>query len=206
MVEFPLSYVNRPPDEPATDSPAVLLLHGYGADEADLLPYADRLLMDLHVLSVRGPHPAGESGYAWMESGRDPFGRSVELLGEFAERVPDAYDVDPERVGLFGFSQGAKAALAALVTDPQLYRWAVAMNGYLPREYADRERVVRAREKSVFVGVGEDDAIISPGHGEETADFLIDVGLDVTFRSYPVGHRIADEAVDHVAEWLRSRR
>ncbi|MFC4549404.1 MULTISPECIES: alpha/beta hydrolase [Halorussus] len=206
MVEFPLSYVSRPPEEPTTDAPAVLLLHGYGADEADLLSHADYLPSDLHVLSVRGPHPAGENEYAWMASGRDLFGRSVELLGEFAERVPDAYDVDPHRVGLFGFSQGAKAALAALVTDPQLYRWAVAMNGYLPREYADRERVARARERSVFVGVGEDDAVISPDHGEDSADFLADAELDVTFRSYPVGHRIAAEAVDDVAEWLRSRR
>lgn len=206
MVEFPLSHVSRPPDDPGTDAPAVLLLHGYGADENDLLPYAEYLPDDLHVLSVRGPHAASGAGYAWMASGPDPFRESVDLLGEFADRVPEAYDVDPEHVGLFGFSQGAKAALAALVADPDRYGWAVSLNGYLPRGYDDPETVARASGKSAFVGVGADDTVISPTHGERTADLLGDAGLDVTFRSYSVGHEIAAREIEDVAEWLRSRK
>lgn len=203
MVEFPLSYVSEPPEGVATGSRVILLLHGYGADEHDLLPYAEYLPADAHVLSVRGPHEANAAGYAWMSSGRDPFETSTDVLGEFVARIPAAYDVDPERVGLFGFSQGAKVALAALVADPDRYAWAVSLNGYLPRGY--RDRVARAREKSVFVGVGADDSVISPEHGEETADLLADAGLDVTFRSYPVGHRIVREEVEDVTAWLEHR-
>lgn len=184
----------------------MILLHGFGADENDLLPYADHLPDDLYVLSVRAPHSATGGGYAWMASGREPFVRSVELLAEFTERVPQAYDVDSERIGLFGFSQGAKAALIALVEEPDLFEWAVALNGYLPRSHNDADSASRVRGKSVFVGVGEKDTIISPEYGEETADFLADAGLDVTFRSYPVGHRIAAAEVEDVAEWLRSLR
>lgn len=205
MVEFPLAYLQRPPEESTTDAPAAILLHGLGADENDLLPYADSLPDDLHVLSVRAPHAARGGGYAWMGSGSDPFDRTVELLAEFAERVPDAYDVDPERIGLFGFSQGGKAALVALVEEPGLFEWAVSLNGFLPRSHDDADALSRARGKPVFVGVGEDDTVISADLGEETADRLADAGLDVTFRSYPVGHRIAVTEVEEVAEWIRSR-
>ena len=184
----------------------MLLLHGYGADEDDLLPYAEDLPDDLHVLSVRGPHAAGSGGYAWMESGPEPFARSTALLAEFAELVPEAYDVAPDRIGAFGFSQGAKAALAALVERPDLFRWAVSLHGFLPRAYDDPDRLAAARERSVFVGVGEDDTIISPQHGERTAERLADAGLDVTFREYPVGHGVSPAAVADAAEWLGPRR
>lgn len=204
--ELPLAHVSNPPDESTTDAPAVLLLHGLGGDERQLLPHAESLPDDLHVLGVRGPHSANRDGYAWMESGSEPFARSVGLLADFAERVPEAYDVDPERIGLFGFSQGAKAALAALVEAPDLFRWAVSLNGFLPRAHDDAETISRARGKSAFVGVGEEDSVIGPEYGERSAARLDDAGLDVTFRSYPVGHRVSDAAVRDVAEWLGPRR
>lgn len=69
MVDLPLTHVSKPPAEPTTDASAVLLLHGLGADETDLLPYADRLPEDLHVFGVRAPHSARNGGYAWMAAG-----------------------------------------------------------------------------------------------------------------------------------------
>ncbi|NEU57306.1 alpha/beta hydrolase [Halorussus sp. MSC15.2] len=208
MVEFPLAYVERPPDEPTADAPAALVLHGYGADEEDLLPHADRLPDDLHVFGVRGPHEAGDGRYGWMDSRPDPFAPSVDLLAAFAELVPEVADVAHDRIGLFGFSQGAKAALASLVEHPDLFRWAVSLNGFLPRPYDDPDRLAGARDNSVsaFVGVGEDDTVISPEHGERTADLLTDAGIDVTFRTYPVGHRISAAEMTDVAAWVGPRR
>lgn len=114
--------------------------------------------------------------------------------------------MDPELIGSFGFSQGAKVALVALVEEPERFEWAVFLNGFLPRRYADADGVSRARGKGMFVGVGEEDDVISPELGGETAALLDDAGLDVTFRSCPTGHRITDTEVGEVVEWLRSRR
>jgi len=183
----------------------VILLHGLGADEGDLFSYADVLPDEYRVLSVRGPHSSTGGGHAWMASGKDRFAESVSALTAFAERLPDAYGVDPDRIGLLGFSQGAKAALVALVEEPDLFAWVVSLNGFLPRSHSDESIVKRARGTSVFVGVGEHDSVISPEHGEETAETLSAAGLDVTFRSYPVGHAIADQEVEDVAEWLRTK-
>lgn len=208
MVDFPLQYIRKPPDRQTTDAPAVLVLHGYGADETNLFPLVERLPDDLHLFGVRGPHEAGNEKYAWMGSGSDRFARSVDLLTEFARLVPEAYDVAPDRIGLFGFSQGAKAALASLVASPDRFRWAVSLNGYLPRAYNDADRLARASEESpsVFVGVGENDNVIPPEHGERTADRLAEAGIDVTFRAYPLGHRLSTEEIDDIAEWLGPRR
>lgn len=204
MVDLALTHVERPPDDLVTDAPALIVLHGHGADERGLLWVAEDLPADRHVLSVRAPHAATSGGYAWMSSWPDPFAESVEQLAAFAERVPEAYDVDPARIGLLGFSQGAKAALLAMVAHPDLFDRVVSLHGYLPRTHVTPGAVARASGTPVFVGVGEADTVIAPEHGEETADRLADAGYDVTFRSYPVGHHVAAAAVTDVAEWLGS--
>ncbi|WP_226013053.1 alpha/beta hydrolase [Halomicrobium salinisoli] len=204
MADLPLTYQHRPPETESGSAPVVILLHGLGADEGDLFSYADVLPEEYHVLSVRGPHSSTGGGYAWMGSGQDRFAESISALTAFAERLPDACDVDGDRIGLLGFSQGAKAALVALLEEPALFAWVVSLNGFLPRSHSDESVVERARGKSVFVGVGEHDSVISPELGAETAETLSAAGLDVTVRSYPVGHAIADQEVEDVAEWLRT--
>lgn len=208
MVELPLVHVNRPPDGSDGDAPAVVFLHGLGGDEHNMIGVADHLPADLHAFGVRAPYETTD-GYSWVpRSGRSRggFRKSIDRLAEFVRLLPEEYAVAPDRVGLFGFSQGAKAGLAALVDRPERYRWVVALNGFLPRSHDDPEEVANASGKPVFVGVGEDDDVIAPRYGEETADLLDDAGLDVTFRSYPVGHRMTQQEFEDVSAWLDSRR
>lgn len=208
MVEFPLVHVSRPPDESDGDAPAVVFLHGFGGDERNMIGVADHMPDDLHAFGVRAPFESA-NGYSWVSTSgqtRGGFRRGIDQLAEFVRLLPEEYDVDPDRVGLFGFSQGAKAGLAALVDRPERYRWVVALNGFLPRSHDDPEEVERAKGKPVFVGVGEDDDVIAPRYGEETAELLDDAGLDVTFRSYPIGHRMSRQEFEDVSEWLDSRR
>ena len=208
MVELPFVHVSRPPEEATENAPAVVLLHGRGGDERNVIGIENQLPDDLHAFGVRGPHEVS-SGYAWFpESGRsrDGFQRGIDRLAAFVRGIPDEYDVDPGRVGLFGFSQGAMAGLAALVDYPDLLRWVAALNGYLPRSHDDPEKIERARGESAFVAVGERDGVIPPRYGEETATLLEAAGLDVTFRAYPVGHRMVAREFADISAWLESRR
>ena len=113
--------------------------------------------------------------------------------------------MDADRVGLFGFSQGAKAGLAALIDRPERYRWVVALNGFLPRSHDDPDEVANAEGKPVFIGVGENDDVIAPRYGRESAELLDEAGLDVTFRTYPIGHRMSREEFADVSDWLDSQ-
>jgi phospholipase/carboxylesterase len=217
MADLPLEHVSRPPDDPPDGpAPAVVVLHGRGADEHDLLPVADALPDDLHVLSARAPDPLGP-GYTWYEldlSGgglhasqpdAGQFRRSLDLVQEFVAAAVDAYDLAPGGVGLLGFSQGAITCLATLVEDPN-HPWVVALNGYLPDSHDDPDDLAGAAGTPVFVGAGERDQVIPPERAERAATALADAGLAVTFGTYPVGHGTTPDEVADVADWVQNNR
>jgi phospholipase/carboxylesterase len=112
--DLPLVHEHRP-GTVASNAPAVVLLHGRGANERDLLPLGAQLPDELHVLGVRAPQPMGPDIYTWYDldlsagglhaSQPDPegFRRSLDAVHEFVDGAVDAYDLDPDRVGLLGF-------------------------------------------------------------------------------------------------------
>ncbi|MFB6147148.1 MAG: alpha/beta hydrolase [Halobacteriaceae archaeon] len=219
MADFPLEYRSRPPvaeaDGPA---PAVVLLHGRGADADDLLGLADDLPDALHVLSPQAPDPLGP-GFTWYEldlsagglheSQPDPddFRRSLDLLTEFREAAVTEYDLDPDRIGLFGFSQGAIASLASVLEAPDDWAWAAALHGYLPASHdpAEGADVADAAGFPVFVAGGEADDVIPLSRVQRAADRLRDAGLDVTAETYPTAHGIGPRELADVADWVAER-
>jgi len=213
--DLPLACVSRDPgtavDGPA---PAVVFLHGRGADERDLLPIAQFLPDDLHVLSARAPDRL-DPGYTWYEldlsagdlhdsqPDAEDFRRSLDSVHEFVAAAVERFDLDPARVGLFGFSQGAVTSLSALLERPEAYRWVVALNGYLAGMHEDR--VENAESTPVFVGCGERDQVIPAHRAERAADLLREAGADVTFDRYPVGHGTTPDELRDVSDWLDER-
>lgn len=213
--ELPLVHRSRP-GSIESDAPAVVLVHGRGTNERDLLSIGAQLPEELHILSVRAPQPMdAPDSYAWYDldlsagglhaSQPDPdgFRRSLDLLHEFVERAVETYDLDTDRIGLLGFSQGAITSMAALVERPGAYRWVVALNGYLAASHeTDAENAVG---KPLFVGGGAGDQIIPPERVERAADTLAAGGADVRFETYDVGHGTTPAEISDVVEWLESR-
>lgn len=211
-VELPLTHVHvDPPTTRAANQGAVFVMHGRGADEQDLLPVARELPDDLHVISFRGPAQLGP-GYTWYEldtsdglHGSQPnpedFRRSLDLLESAIEDAVTGYDLDPEDIGLLGFSQGAVAALSLLVEAPTTYRWVAALHGYLAESHADQSPD-RIEETPVFLGAGEADQIIPPDRARGAADRLSELGCPVTFHTYPTGHGIGDNELDDVVTFV----
>jgi phospholipase/carboxylesterase len=213
--ELPLVHRSRP-GTVESDAPAVVLVHGRGANERDLLPIAAQLPDELHVLSVRAPREMrGPDSYTWYEldlsagglhaSQPDPddFRESLDLLHEFVEAAVEAYDLDPDRVGLLGFSQGAITSLSALLERPDAYRWVVALHGYLAESHADDAE--NAAGKPVFVGCGSADQVIPPERAERAAETLDAGGAEVRFETYEVGHGTTPTEVSDVVQWLEGR-
>lgn len=213
--DLPLVHEHRP-GSVDVDAPAVVLVHGRGTNERDLLPIGAQLPDDLHVLSVRAPDPmGGPDSFTWYDldlsggdlhdSQPDPegFRRSLDRLHEFVDGAVDAYDLDPDRVGLLGFSQGAITSLSALLERPDAYRWVVTLNGYLAAEHEDD--VDNAAGKPVFVACGRMDQIIPPERAERAADMLEKAGADVTFERYGVGHGTTPDEITDVVAWVSER-
>ena len=209
MTTLPLEHVHRDPESDDAGT-AVFVLHGRGADEQDLLPVADQLPGDHHVVSLRAPDQL-MGGYTWYEldlSGGglessephpEEFRRSLDAVAESVDAAVDRYALDPDALSLLGFSQGAIMTLALLLEDPGRYRWAAAHHGYLADSHADLEPDGIAG-KPVFVAAGSADQIIPASRSEAAADRLRELGADVTFGSYDTGHGIGrDELADLVS-------
>ncbi|WP_280586286.1 dienelactone hydrolase family protein [Halorubrum sp. Boch-26] len=215
MPEIPLDHVHVAPDDDPENAPAVFVLHGRGADEEDLLPVARHLPDDLHVVSLRAPDPL-QGGYTWYEldlsaggiESSQPdaadFRRSLDLVAESVGAAVESYALDPDRIGLLGFSQGAITGLSLLLEEPDRYAWVVALHGYLADAHSDLARD-GIEGKPVFVGAGAGDRVIPESRSTAAADRLEAIGVDVTRGSYSGGHGIGQEELTDVVAFVESQ-
>ena len=128
----------------ADSYPTLVLLHGRGDSATGILPLAYELVRDdLLVISVQAPLELGgvmAGGYEWyrLQQPRSlneaTLRTSLDALTEFLETVKVSYPVDPERVVLLGFSQGAVMSLGAQALGPESVAGVIALSGYFPIE------------------------------------------------------------------------
>jgi len=206
--------VRRARTAPATGRPPLLvLLHGIGADERDLLPLAAHLDPRLTVVSVRAPNQAEPMGYCWYRvdwrfqpprPDLEQAEASRDLLLDFVADAPVAFGTDPARTFLFGFSQGAAMSLEVLLARPELVRGAILHSG----------RVVRAGQAppaglpgvEVLVLHGRFDEVLPPERGREIRELLAPaLGTRLQHREHPAAHEVTEETLADAAGWLAER-
>ena len=180
MSDIPLEHVHVAPDDAPENAPAVFVLHGRGADEEDLLPVARHLPDELHVISLRAPDPL-QGGYTWydldlsaggLESSQPDaadFRRSLDLVAESVDAAVESHALDPDRIGLLGFSQGAITSLSLVLEAPDRYAWVAALHGYLADAHSDIAPD-GIEGKPVFVGAGAGDRVIPESRPPAAAD------------------------------------
>lgn len=197
----PLHAVSPRPIDSLTGRRLLVLLHGYGADERDLLPLAAELDLPDAVIALRAPIDLGP-GAAWFDGPRDEVLRGSGL-DQAAGRVLDLLDAlaadrgAPGPVRLLGFSQGGAVAMAALRRDPQRFDRVVLLSGFTPQGAEPGDEALRTRPATVFWGRGDADEVIPPDAVARTAAWLA-AHAEATVRVYPgLGHAIAaDEVLD----------
>jgi len=213
---LPLIHLTRPPTVPVSGPPPLLLLlHGVGSHEGDLMGLAPYLDGRFFLVSPRAPLTFAPGMYGWFEVQLDPdhpvinpaqAETSREMLVRFIGDVHAAYGTDPRRVYLMGFSQGAIMSLSVLLTRPELLAGVVAMSGRILPEVLPRVAPPEAlRGIPVLVVHGVADPILPIHHGRATRDRLALLPLDLTYREYAMGHQVSEESLADVAAWLRRR-
>jgi len=211
-----LSYVIRPPRTPSERPPLLVLLHGVGADEHDLLPLAAHLDPRLLVVSLRAPREYPVMGYSWFDidwSTVPPaydLAQAEESRAAVAALLPELarkHGADPARTFLFGFSQGGAMALAVALTRPELLRGLVVHSGRLVpdlRARAASPAALAALEALVLHGV--DDPVLPVERGREIRDFLEPLlGGRLRYAEHEAAHEITERSLGDVASWLRAR-
>ena len=211
-----LSYVTRPPRIATERPPLLVLLHGVGADENDLLPLAAHLDPRLLCVSLRAPREYPVMGYSWFDIDwstippRYDLAQAEESRAAVAALLPDLVrknGTDPARTFVLGFSQGGAIALALALTRPDLMRGVVVHSARL---VPDLE--ARAAPPAALAGLdalvlhGVDDPVIPVERGREIRDFLEPLlGPRLLYAEHEAGHEITAASLDDVARWLSAK-
>ncbi|MBM4168472.1 MAG: carboxylesterase [Ignavibacteria bacterium] len=194
--------------KPSTLHPAIILLHGRGADEEDLLglvPYLDKRLL---AVAVRAPYRFPFAGYTWYDvqevGAPDPeeFQHSYEALLEFVEHFKRNHPVDPEHLFLFGFSMGAVMSFALSLSHPEMVRGTIAHSGYIPEQNNLEIRWDALGSLGVFVAHGIHDPVISIDHARRAKERLSRTSVRLTYREYPMAHQISEASLGDFTRWL----
>jgi predicted esterase len=197
-------HVYRPPA--VAGAPTLLLLHGTGGDEHDLLPLVPMLLPAAGALSPRGQ--VLEHGQARFFRRVAPgvfdledLARRTAALAAFVREGASAYGFDPARVIAVGMSNGANIAVNLLLTQAQLLRAAVLFRAMVPVEPAQPPSLEGV---SVYINGATRDELIAPRDTERLAKVLRDAGAHVTLEWDEAGHGLTRNAVEAAHRWISS--
>ena len=186
------------------DVPLVVLLHGRGSDETEILALADLLPAGPAYAAVRAPIAEG-GGYAWFANrgiGR-PVAESLTDTMSWFRTWLDAAAPEGRPVVLVGFSGGAAFAGGLLLDDPNRYAGAAILYGTLPFDAGVPTTPDRLAGASVLVAHGDDDTVIPRELLDRTWQYLhSSSGADVRGVHGPGGHGLSQPALDTLSSWL----
>jgi phospholipase/carboxylesterase len=209
MKDTDLDFIHRfiPPDSNAKESElTLLLLHGTGGNEDDLIPLGKELAPNASILSVRGKV---------LENGMPRFFRRLEEgvfdiedlkirtdeLAEFIVKSSSAYMFDSESLIAVGYSNGANIAASLLLRRPEILAGAIlfrAMVPFIPTVMPDLSK------KSIILLEGLYDPIVSKAEAESLLEIFTKTQSSVTLKWQNSGHNLTQEDIVAAKNWLES--
>jgi phospholipase/carboxylesterase len=207
----PLAYLERPA---AADPEGLLVLHhGRGTDERDLLGLADALDPErrLRVVTPRAPLSLpGSPGYHWYLVPRvgypdhDSFHAARTALAELHDRLWEGTGVGPNRTVLGGFSMGAVMSYAmGLDAERPPVAGILAFSGFVPIVDGWEPHFEDRQATRAFIAHGRRDPIMEVGFAQRARELLEAGGFEVTYRESDVGHQIDPAHLADATGWLR---
>lgn len=185
--------------------PVLVLLHGTGGTERDLLPLAQQISPESSVLSIRGN--VLENGmpryFRRLAEGvfdiEDLLFRTKEL-NDFLDQAAAEYGFDRRNAVAIGYSNGANIAGSLLFHYKDSLKAAILHHPMVPLRGVDLPELTGV---PIFIGAGENDPICVPQETEDLAKLLKDAGASVTVHWEKFGHRLTASEVDAAAAWYQ---
>jgi predicted esterase len=190
---------------PGSSNRTLLLLHGTGGNERDLIPLGRELDPAAALLSPRGK--VLENGmprfFRRLAEGvfdlEDLQKRTYELA-DFVAATADRYNIDNRNIIAVGYSNGANIAASILLMRPEVLAGAVLFRAMVPLELEKQPELANVR---VWVGAGNHDPIIPTSETRRLVDLLRTAGADVTVRFLNAGHALTPADISLAHDWLR---
>jgi phospholipase/carboxylesterase len=201
---------------PARQEPsgAIVLLHGRGTNEFDLVPLLDELDPERQLVGVtpRAPLELSPGGFHWYATRQvgypdpDTFRKAFGVLNRWLDALPDALGVPWSRTVLGGFSMGAVMSYAlGLGAGRPAPAAIIALSGFIPvvDGFAlDDERL--SQGFPIAIGHGTEDPVISVQFGRQARQTLEEAGARVTYRESPMPHSVDPVFLHELRGWVSS--
>lgn len=199
------SFIHRYISADQAGAATLLLLHGTGGDENDLIEIGQLLAPNANLLSPRGKVTEGTAARFFRRHSPgvldidDLIVRSVELR-HFIDEAANEYSFDRERVIAVGYSNGANIAAGLLLLHPGALAGAILYHPMLPLEPEQPPELVNV---PVFIGAGRLDPIVPMEQVEALERYLRNAGADVQLNWQPGGHQLTQAEVQSSIYWLQ---
>ncbi|MFW6216131.1 MAG: alpha/beta hydrolase [Alkalispirochaetaceae bacterium] len=184
----------------------LLLLHGTGGDEMDLVDLGSFIDPKAQILSPRGNVREGDMARFFRRLGPGVFdeqdikARSAELA-RFVGEATEAYGFNRSPVWAVGFSNGANIAASLLLLEPETLAGAILLRPMLPIE---PESMPDLSGRRIYIAAGTLDEMIPQESTKALVSRLEDAGAQVTIRWAEAGHRFGREELEAAREWYLS--
>jgi predicted esterase len=186
-------------------SPILVLLHGTGGNEQDLIPLGRELLPEAGILSIRGKV---------LENGMPRFFRRLAEgvfdqedlkfrtgeLARFLELARTQYGLADNKFIAVGYSNGANIAASLLISGFKCLQAVVLLRAMIPFQ---PETTVDLRGVSIFMAAGEQDPIVPRANTEGLADIFRQAGANLVLHWHKGGHGLGQDDIDAAKLWLR---
>jgi len=189
---------------PGSSKRTLLLLHGTGGNERDLIPLGRELDPRAALLSPRGKI---------LENGMPRFFRRLaegvfdledlkkrtNELAAFVAAAAQHYGFASDKVVAIGYSNGANIAASMLLLRPEILRAAILFRAMVPLV---PEKLPDLSLLRVWIGAGNQDPIIPTSETQRLVELLRGAGADVTIRFFDAGHNLTDNEIEIARDWL----
>jgi len=189
---------------PGTSNRTLLLLHGTGGNERDLIPLGRELDPNAALLSPRGKV---------LENGMPRFFRRLaegvfdledlknrtNELADFVAAAAQHYGFAADNVVAVGYSNGANIAASLLLLRPEVLSAAVLFRAMVP---LIPDTLPNLSSMRVWIGAGTDDPIIPTSESKRLAELLHSAGADITIRFARAGHGLVNDDIITARDWL----
>jgi predicted esterase len=196
---------------PASDSSSaetLIVLHGTGGNENDLIGIGQAIAPGAAILSPRGNV---------LENGAPRFFRRIaegvfdpkevrsraEELARFIRAAVVTYRLDPSRLFAFGYSNGANVAATVMLIEPGILQSAILFRPMLVYEPTEKSDLSGS---AVFISAGRMDPIVPTASVERLAELLETAQAEVTLKWQLAGHNLVPSEVREAADWLALQR
>ena len=207
------SVLHRPVRDMKQVRATLVLLHGYGADEYDLMGLASFFDPDIQVLSIRGSGLTPYGGASWFDIDMLADGSlrfnieqakvSTQGVLEIIAHLQQTEIIPNKQIILAGFSQGATISNLIGLQKPGLLQALLIMSGRLPEDMSGLAGdTSRFRNMPVFAGHGTHDNVIPLEFGRQIVSFWGPIA-ELEHHEYPMGHEISQKEIQDIQNWLK---